>query len=111
MIFITKEEELSFNQGMQVVYFYTSWAIFHQKTLLMIDRSEPKHQKHFSFLAVDVEQFQQSIKRFNLFTVPTVLIFRNGIEVRRIFGDGIIHTQDFENIFTEMYRDCPIAFI
>ena len=84
MIFITREENLQIDLSLQSMYFYTSWMPYHKKYLVMIDKIEEKYQ--IPFYAIDVDQFSNQCKRFFIDSVPTLLVLREGREVKRICG-------------------------
>lgn len=99
MLFITQEAELVTAHKIQSLYFYAPWLPFHKKMLLMISKMEEKH-KDISFLAIDVDHFKGLCKRFNIESIPTVLIINNGKEVKRI--NGLIMTSAFKSAFADI---------
>lgn len=99
MLFITQEEEIQMNTPVQALYFYASWMPFHSKFMRMIDKVEEKH-KEISFSAIDVDQFGSQCKRFSIDSIPTVLILKNGKEIKRI--GGLVLTSLFERTFADI---------
>ncbi len=99
MKFITSEEELSIGNGLQSLYFYASWMPFHNKMLIMINKIQEKH-KNISFIAIDVDHFKGLCKRFSVESIPTVLILKDGAEVKRIAG--ITLTSAFRSAFADI---------
>lgn len=85
MLFITNESEIQFDKGNYSIYFYSNWMPYHKKMLTILSKMEEKH-KNVKHLAIDVEQFKTIIKRFNIESIPTVLLFRDGKEIKRIVG-------------------------
>lgn len=84
MLFVTDDKEIQFDSGVCSIYFYSNWMPFHKKMLTILSKMEDKHKiKH---LAIDVDQFSTITKRFNIDSIPTVLIFKDGKEVKRIIG-------------------------
>lgn len=98
MVFITKEEDLLFD-NIKGLYFYASWMPFHKKMLIMISKMEEKY-KNISFFAVDVDYFKSITKRFNVESIPTVLIIENGKEIKKI--NGLVMTSAFKNIVADI---------
>lgn len=99
MLFITKEEELQIKNGICAIYFYASWVPFHKKMLIMIDKIEQKYQD-IKFFAIDVHYFESFRKRFEIDSVPTIVIFKNEQEQKRIIG--LILTSAFKSVFNDI---------
>jgi len=98
MIFITKEEDLDLNFSKRALYFYGSWMPYHKKMLTMIEKVEEKHPD-MKFFAIDVDAFKGICKRFNIDSVPMVLVF-NGRRSRRIIG--VVMTSAFKSVFADI---------
>lgn len=101
MEFLTQESDFKLiDAGIQCLYFYASWMVFHNKMMTMIAKMEEKY-KDISFLAIDVEEFKKMCKRFDVQSVPQVLIFDGGKEINRI--NGIVLTSAFKSVFADIY--------
>jgi len=98
MIFITQEEELQFNLPLQYLYFYASWIPYHKKNIVMISEIEKKYQ--IPFYAIDVDQFTNQYIRFNISSIPAIIIFKNDKEVERIIN--LISTDILNNIYADI---------
>jgi thioredoxin 1 len=101
MYFITNEEELFNKNKIQSLYFYSSWMPYHKKMLIMINKIEQKY-KNINFLAIDVDHFNNLCIRFDVKSIPTVIIINNGEEIKRI--DGLVMTSAFRSIFVDIYN-------
>ena len=101
MNFITQEDELKMEKPIQALYFYASWMPYHNKFLTMIDKMEIKY-KDIIFSAIDVDQFGTQCKRFLITSIPTVLILKEGEEVKRI--TGLVLTSAFKSAFADIYK-------
>jgi thioredoxin-like negative regulator of GroEL len=99
MLFITKEEDLQKNNKILPLYFYAHWMPYHKKMLTMISKIEDKY-KDITFLAIDVDHFKSLCKRFNVTSIPEVLILSGGTEIKRI--NGLILTSAFKSIFADI---------
>lgn len=99
MLFITREEEIRMDLPLQTLYFYASWMPYHKKFLTMISKMEEKY-KDIVFSAVDVEAFSNQCKRFSIESIPTVLILKDGKEVKRI--NGLTLTSAFKSAFADI---------
>jgi thioredoxin-like negative regulator of GroEL len=99
MLFITQEEELQIDKPLQALYFYASWMPYHSKFLTMISKVEEKY-KDISFSAIDVDAFKNQCKRFTIDSIPTVLILKEGKEIKRI--KGLVLTSAFRSAFADI---------
>lgn len=103
MLFATSESEIVLKDDIQALYFYTPWLPFHKKMLVMINKMEDKF-KNISFTAVDVDAFSSQCIRFNIDSVPTIVLFKNGKEIKRI--NGLILTSAFKSALADI---CTIS--
>lgn len=99
MLFITAESEIKLEDKLQAIYFYASWLPYHKKMLVMIDKMEEKF-KNITFIAVDVDHFKNQCTRFNIDSIPTVIILNNGKEVKRI--EGLVLTSAFKRSLADI---------
>lgn len=95
MNFIIEESEVKLNEGFVSLYFYASWMPFHKKNQLMIDKIEKEFD--IEFLAIDTDHFKGLVKRFDINSVPSFLIFKDGQEKKRLVG--YILTSAFRNAY------------
>ena len=100
MLFITNDDELRLDKPLQSLYFYSSYLPFHKTFLTMISKMEDKH-KDVSFYGVDTDHFKNQCKRFNVSSIPTVLLFKNGKEVKRI--NGLTLTSAFRKAYADTF--------
>ena len=84
MIFISNEEDLVFSKPV-VLYFCSSWMPYHKKMIIMIKKMEEEFPD-FTYFAINVDQFKQLCKRFSVTEIPTVIIFTESKEQKRITG-------------------------
>lgn len=101
MLFLTQEEELKFEKPIQVLYFYASWMPYHKKMLTMIGKMEDKYNQ-IDYFAVDVDYFKTFLKRFEISTVPTVILLKNNKEAKRI--EGVTLTSAFKSVFADICK-------
>jgi thioredoxin-like negative regulator of GroEL len=99
MLFLTQEVDLTFNKKVQSIYFYASWMPFHKKMLNIIEKIEEKH-KDIGFFAIDVDHFKGLCRRFNIESIPSVLILVDGAEVKRI--NGLVMTSALRSAFADI---------
>lgn len=98
MIFLNQEKDLILSKS-QSLYFYASWMSYHKKMLFMIDKMEQKY-KNVEFFAIDVDFFKNLCKRFEITSIPTVIIINNGEELKRI--NGLVLTSAFKSAFADI---------
>lgn len=98
MIFITQEEELSLDKA-QALYFYATWMPFHKKMMHMIEKIEEK-RGDISFFGIDVDYFKGLCRRFEVDSIPSVVIFKDGKEIKRI--NGLVMTSAFKSAFADI---------
>lgn len=101
MLFLTSEEELHFNGPIQVLYFFAAWMPYHKKMLIMLDKMEEKYQEA-KFFAIDVDYFKKFISRFDVASVPTVIIMKDGKVVKNI--EGLVLTSAIKSAFADICK-------
>lgn len=98
MFFISDEKELVFDK-IKALYFYASWMPYHKKMTIMIDKVEKKHD-NINFFAIDVDHFKVLCKRFEVTSIPTVIIMIDSREIKRL--NGLILTSAFKSAFADI---------
>jgi thiol-disulfide isomerase/thioredoxin len=99
MLFINHENELTWNNKYQGLYFYATWMPFNQKVICMLDMVSD-NLPNVPLFAIDVDHFKSFCKRFDITTIPTILIMENGKEVKRI--QGVTHSKEFVATFSDI---------
>jgi len=95
MIFINHENELTWNNKYQILYFYAIWMPFNQKVIHMLEKLTD-----ITVFAINIDYFKSLCKRFDINTIPTILIIEDGKERKRV--EGIIPSQEFVAIFDDI---------
>lgn len=98
MNYITDENEIKIDQGKVAIYFYSTWMPFHKKFVLMIDKVKEKYK--IPFIAIDTDQFHNQCIRFRVSSIPTVIVFKDGMEIKRM--TGITLTSAFKHFFSDI---------
>ena len=96
MIFLTQEDELDINLSFFAIYLYAYWEPTHKKNILVINTIEQKYK--IICFAIDVDYFKGLCRRFNAQSIPTIIIFNNGIEKGRCNKITISDIGDILNI-------------
>jgi thioredoxin-related protein len=100
MEFLTKEEDIRWSSGINSFYFYSTTMPFHKKMIKMVSQVENKFK--LSFLAIDTDYFITTPIRFNLDSVPVIIIYQNSKEIYRI--NGMVDTQNFIEIYSTIIK-------
>lgn len=99
MRFLTQEDDFKLTSKTQSIYFYATWMPFHKKMLVMISKMEEKY-KDIEFIAIDVDSFKGLCKRFTIESIPSVLLMKDGVELKRI--TGLVLTSAFRSAFADI---------
>lgn len=98
MIFLSKEDEIVLS-GPKSLYFYASWMPYHKRMLSMIGKMEQKY-KDLGFFAIDTDYFKPLCKRFNIISIPTIAILKDGKELKRV--EGLVLTSALKVAFADI---------
>ena len=104
MIFINNENELTWNNKYQALYFYAVWMPFNQKVMYKLNILN-EELPFVSIFAIDTDYFKGLCKRFDVTTIPTIIIMENGKEAKRI--EGVVHSEEFAAIFDDICTSEP----
>jgi hypothetical protein len=99
VIFIAQEEELQIDLPLQSLYFYSIFDPYHKKLITMISIIEKIYK--MPFYAIDANQFNNQCKRFMVESISTVLILKNGEEIKRM--KNLILTNIFKSAYADIY--------
>ncbi len=101
MNFIIDESELSQSDNIRVLYFCASWMPFHKRMLKIIESIE-KRYSNILFQSVDVDFFKNLCVRFNVTSIPTLIIFRENKEITRV--NGLILASALKKVFVDICK-------
>src|ERR1041385_2311779 len=99
MIYALEEPDIQLSAHIQGLYFFATWMPFHKKMEIMISKIEEKYPQ-VTFLGIDIDSFKNTCKRFNIDSIPSVLIMVNGEEKKRI--TGLVMTSAFRSAFADI---------
>lgn len=100
MIFLTQESDFNLNDENQVMYFYSSWMPFHKKMMFMLNKMEQKY-KNVVYYAIDVDLFKGLCVRFNITSIPEIILFKDGKKTKNI--NGVLLTSALSRVFADIY--------
>jgi len=104
MLYITDESELKIGNGISVGYFYFQEFNFHHKISIMINKVQTVYPK-IKFYAIDIlaRSLTNLRARYDIRSIPTIIIFLNGKEIRRMLS--LTTTKMFKSIFVDICKD------
>ena len=97
MIFATDESEIKISSENLCFYFYTNWMPFQKRMKSMLEKMEEKY-KDTKFIAIDVDFFKTSCKRFKIQSVPEIILYVKCKEVKRL--NGLVLSSALNSAFT-----------
>ena len=77
------EEVLSYN-GIVIVDFYGTWCMPCKMLAPIVDKV--CKEKNIKLAKVDIDENEELVRKFGLMSVPTLKIFKNGIEIKNSVG-------------------------
>lgn len=101
MNFITSEAELDTKKGMSLLYFYAPWLLLHKKMTESFSKIEPLY-KDVKFYAIDVSAFGNLCIRFNIESIPKILIMEDEGKVLKSIN-GLVLEGDLRSSLNDIY--------
>lgn len=101
MKYLLPEESINqLDEGLCVLYFYSSWMKFHKRFDYMINSYENKNN-NFNFFAVDVDYHKDLCKRLGVECVPLIIILFDNKEIKRC--EGLLLSSAFKAALNDIY--------
>ncbi|WP_196593370.1 thioredoxin [Pectinatus sottacetonis] len=69
-----------------LVDFWAKWCAPCQKFAPIIEKMEKKALGKYKVGCIDVDKEQELVSRYNITTIPTIIIFKNGQSTGQIIG-------------------------
>lgn len=69
-----------------LVDFWATWCRPCQMVAPVLDELAQEYDQKISFFKVDVDQNQKTAAKYNVMSIPTLLIFKNGAPVSHVTG-------------------------
>lgn len=89
MLSMSNDAEFKISSGMYVVKFWAAWCGPCKRMEPTIAQLESEFST-IQFISVDVDQVPDLAQKYKVKTLPTLLIFKDGVEVSRIIGLSLI---------------------
>jgi thioredoxin 1 len=78
--------ESSIKNGVTLVDFYANWCGPCRMIAPIMEDLSKEYAGRAHIAKVDVDQAQEIATKFNVTSIPTVILFMNGEEVKRVIG-------------------------
>lgn len=85
MLYLIEEEDLKINKYINILYFYSPNILFYYRIINIIKELQKEYKKILCY-GINVNNFKNLCNRFSIESVPTIVIFKDGIEVERFEG-------------------------
>jgi thioredoxin 1 len=69
-----------------VVDFWASWCMPCRMLTPILEKVAEKNSEKFGFYKLNTDENPQISKQFRIMSIPTVIFFKNGQEVKRLIG-------------------------
>jgi len=87
---VSVEQAENYLRSMRVVVldFYAEWCIPCKAVEEVLDQVSKafRSSTDVAFLRIDVDRDKRAVERFEVYGLPTVIVFQKGLEVRRFTG-------------------------
>lgn len=90
------ETEVIKNTGIVVVDFYATWCGPCKILSPIIDKLSEDKNLSAKFVKVDVDQNQDLAGSYNIFSIPTIIFFKNGQVINQL--TGVVSEESIVNI-------------
>ena len=80
------EQEVLNNSKVVLVDFYANWCGPCKMLTPILENISQSRSTEFDIMKVDVDKEEDIAKTYSIFTIPTMIIFKNGVEMKRLNG-------------------------
>ena len=88
------------NEGLVVVDFFATWCAPCQMLAPVLNELDKKYGDDVEFYKVNIDENQDAAVRYGVFSVPTLIFFKNGEEIDRQVG--YMEEDELANLIEEM---------
>lgn len=74
------------SKGVTLVDFYASWCGPCRMITPIMEELAKDYAEKVTIAKLDVDQAQEATSKFNVTSIPTVILFKDGQEVKRVVG-------------------------
>jgi len=86
---VTSEADFNVSNGIYVVKFWATWCQPCKTYIPTLEKLDLEY-KDVGFLSIDIDQVFSLAQQLKIKSLPTLIIFKDGIEVERIIGVSLI---------------------
>ena len=80
------EKEITNHKGYALVYFWATWCQPCRMMAPVLESAEKQLGSQINFAKVDVDEQQQLAAEFDIMSIPTLVVFKDGKPVKRMSG-------------------------
>lgn len=94
------EEVLKNENKLIIIDFFATWCMPCQMLTPILVEMDKKYNENVEFYKVNIDENQETAIRYGIESVPTIIFFKNGVEIERQIG--LINEEKFSKLIEEL---------